>query len=153
MIFFFHPASLYHVSSPHWIQRQVIDFKITRMRIVFQKYTFRVFDRKKKQQCNVYTIPCADIEATKSDIENRRERRGKCARKNVSIRPRRITVPQKYTPYSHEKLHITHRITSSYRSFAMDRSRRDPAGECPPSRLARRRTSPVERGLSAYFHR
>lgn len=56
----------------------MIDFKITHMPIVFQKYTFRVFDRKKKKQCNVYTVLCADIEATKNDIENRRERGGKC---------------------------------------------------------------------------
>lgn len=30
------------------MKRQVIDFKITHMPIVFQKYTFRVFDKKKK---------------------------------------------------------------------------------------------------------
>jgi len=36
------------------------------------------------------------MEATKSDIENRRERGGKCARKNVSIWLQRVTVPQKY---------------------------------------------------------
>jgi len=112
--------------------RQVIDFKITRMPIVFQKYTFRVLEggregargrggweerKKRKKQCNVYTILCADIGATKSDIENRRD----VHEENVHVkmfryRSGRTTVPpQKYARWSararsHEKLRIIRRV-------------------------------------------